>query len=24
MWLLSHIGPLHYAKQRNHLERDTQ
>uniref|UniRef100_A0A2I3TFH9 Crystallin zeta like 1 n=3 Tax=Homininae TaxID=207598 RepID=A0A2I3TFH9_PANTR len=24
MWLLSQIGPLHYAKQRNHLERDTQ
>uniref|UniRef100_A0A2K5IX89 Uncharacterized protein n=1 Tax=Colobus angolensis palliatus TaxID=336983 RepID=A0A2K5IX89_COLAP len=22
--LLSQIGPLHYAKQRNHLERDTQ
>uniref|UniRef100_A8MZ10 Crystallin zeta like 1 n=1 Tax=Homo sapiens TaxID=9606 RepID=A8MZ10_HUMAN len=24
MWLLSQIGPLHYAKRRNHLERDTQ
>uniref|UniRef100_A0A2K6MYG5 Uncharacterized protein n=1 Tax=Rhinopithecus bieti TaxID=61621 RepID=A0A2K6MYG5_RHIBE len=22
--LLSQIGPLHYAQQRNHLQRDTQ